>query len=137
MDWTVLLLRAGAVVLAAAAGWCLGRANPDWRIDRGNEDMPGHRYGRFGWGYGYGHGCGYALGGFLQGAWGVGTFGIGALVLAAMGWQDPVFTDARMMYHSDGLALLFTRAFWAVLAAAIVGYAAARLTDKGPFGPLG
>jgi hypothetical protein len=139
MDWYVLMLRVVAIGLAAAAGWCLGRANPDWRIDRQNEDMPRHRFGYFGWGYGHGYGaagCGYILGGFLQGAWGVGIFALGALVVAFMGWGEPLLTDTAAMHHSDGLELLFTRSFWMLLAAAIVGYAVSRLTDKGPVGPL-
>lgn len=139
MDWYVLMLRVAAIGLAAAAGWCLGRANPDWRIDRKNEDMPRHRFWLRGWGYGHGYGasgCGYILGGFLQGAWGVGIFGLGAIVLAVMGWQEPLLTDTATQDSANGMELLFTRSFWILLAAAIVGYAAARLTDKGPVGPL-
>ena len=132
-----MLYKAGAVLLAALAGWSFGSATPGWEIDRGNEDTYDYpRYGGWGyggWGYGgwgYGHGAGCATLGMslFRGTGMTVAWIIGALALAAYGW-DGLFFNLR----DEEINL----APWGILAlSALTGYIYARATDKGPVGPL-
>lgn len=131
MEWTIILMRAGSIILAVAAGWLLGRATPSWHIDRMNENMP-RSYGGYG---GDENGCIY-ISGFFQGAWGAVIIGIAAIVLGIFGWQDPVFTDFEMIEDTYGFELLLSRTFWVLAGSGLAGYITSRITDKGPAGPL-
>ena len=134
MDITLILIRLGAILAAVGAGWALGRSNPSWEIDRTNENMPRYHYGYgMGYGYGTGYGCAY-LGGFFSGSWGAVVLGVVAIILAVLGWRDPVMDE--MSRHTGGAELLFTPGFWIIVGCALAGYIAGRVTDKGPVGPL-
>ena len=114
--------------MALAAGWRMGRAIPAWWIDRMNEAVRGGHSGG-------GGGCGNLGIAFMQGAWGVVILGFGALILASFGWREPQLLGVSDTDSTD-FDMMFTRAFWWLLLAAIAGYVASRLTDKGPVGPL-
>ena len=131
MEWTIILMRTGSIILAAAAGWLLGRSAPSWRMDRMNENMP-RSYGGYG---GDESGCVY-VSGFFQGAWGAAALGIAAIALGIFSWQDPVFTDFEMIEETYGFELLLSRTFWVLIGSALIGYILSRLMDKGPVGPL-
>jgi hypothetical protein len=135
-------LWAAAIVCGFGAGYAFGWTIPDWTID---EYLEGSRIGtqyyggRSAYGAGGGGGCllpfiilrfGRASGWLSN---------VASIVLIALaGWCVLTLwspTDPGDIEYAD-FAIWFQKPLWATLAAAAAGYVLARVSDKGPVGPL-
>ncbi len=140
MDIALWALRVLTVVLAVLAGWMFGRSTPQWQEDAWNDTARGGTYSGYGssglhGGYGGGTaGCGIfaaMTGGGSRWVWSV--LLIAAFITAAIAWPHPPGLRAG---GRDPQFLFMQMAFWAPLISFALGYIPARLTDKGPVGPL-
>ncbi len=122
-----LIYRCLALACAILAGWALGRSNPGWDSDMEGEvvSYPGDYHSSLRL---FGGNC-------LAGTGAMAFFGIMVVVCYFLGWPGELPPDAVDGEYAWFMAL-FSRPAWLLGGSAVAAYVVARLTDKGPAGPL-
>jgi hypothetical protein len=126
------LWRGGAIVLALAAGWLLGRTPPDWRGD--SEVVGGGTYTPPDY---YASPLLLRGRGFFSGSWLAAACTVAALALIYFGWPEAAELSEKLGDSpGSGAELFLTPGLWIVLGAWLAGWVLSRVSDKGPVGPL-